>query len=125
MYQVSVHACGHQVEGDNDGIRHARLIVRVTDSNGNPVKGIAQRDFTIYSDKGGYFGEESIRFFDECNATFPATHLPGVYYIDTNWVHAYRGSFIFAVAVRHRDGDTLQTGQGLATLIKQVGNHDA
>jgi len=122
MLNVSVHACTHQVEGDTDGIRHARLIVRVTDASGTPVKGLAQHDFTVYSDAGGYFREESVRFFDEVHATFPTTRLPGVYYIDTNWIIAYRGSFIFAVAVHPKEGDS---GQGLATLIKQIGNHDA
>jgi hypothetical protein len=124
MYQVSIQATTVTREGDTNGMEHCQLAVRVSDAAGNPVPHLTQHDFRIYALYNGSFQHFQILLFEEVQATFPATDLPGVYVILTDWVLAIRGSFVFAVAVNSQSKDPSVHGQGLGTLIKLAGHDD-
>jgi hypothetical protein len=53
----------------------------VTDEEGAPITGLARDSFFVW-DLSGY-GEIKIQIMEEINALFPASHMPGVYRLQT------------------------------------------
>lgn len=123
MYKLSIQAMTFTRQGDTDGMQHCQLVVQVSDQAGSPVAHLKQHDFKVYALTTSPFQQQQILVFDEVQATFPATDLPGVYVMLTNWVVAIRGNFVFAVVVNGNDKDPTTRGQGLVTLTKLAG-HD-
>jgi hypothetical protein len=55
----------------------------VTDEKGTPVQGLQKSNFSVWDLYGSDFGEVELYDLAELNAFNPASHMPGIYRLQT------------------------------------------
>lgn len=93
----------------SDGVSTVFIFVQVTDENGDPVTGLAQKDFDVWRGMGA----EQIAFV----AAQGVTNMPGIYAIALKkTLGSMKGQFVYTI--RAKSGSGKQTkGWTLADLV--------
>jgi len=88
--------------------------VFVTDQDGTPVQGLKKKNFSVWSLTT--IGDLDVALMTELNADFPASHMPGIYRIQTTMVLGIQApapqQFVFALRV----AQSRTKGQGITTV---------
>lgn len=99
------------------------LIVQVHDEAGEPVTGLPEHSFRVYSYSSGAFSLEQLVFQSEPLADTGAVHLPGIYVVKPQWgTDPGIPDAVFAVHVRSpREAPEKTTGEAICKLVRGRG----